>query len=193
MKQPQNSKLTINQNDETLEIFFPLSGFRDYMAIVGFVSVIIVSFPIGLLAYGIYVSELQYKIICTLFSIPFLAVGVLFMWIFIGSFFSKSCIFIDSEKIIFTWKFLNSDINQPLVIHQQDIKQLKYEKRYESKNVYFNSLSDVSINYELIISTQTKEHSLSWLIPVKSVLSVAELEWLANKISNRLGLPIIRE
>ncbi len=193
MKQPQNTKFTINQNDESLEIFFPLSGFRDYMAIVGSVSVIILSFPIGLLAYGVYASELPYKIICGLFSIPFLTAAAAFAIVFILVFFSRASIFIDSEKIIFMCKFLNSDINKPLVIHQQDIKQLKHEKRYESKNLYFNSLNDVSIKYDLIIYTQTKEHSLSWLIPAKSVLSEAELEWLANEISNRLGLPIIRE
>ncbi len=199
MKQPQNSKLTINQNDEDLEISFPLSGFNNYMAVVGFISVIIVSFPIGLLAYGVYASEGAYKIISGLGSLPFLTVSVLFMWIFIGSFFSKPCVFIDSEKIIFTYNFFKHDTNVPLTILRQDINKIEYGKgQPELLNSKFNSLN---FNYlgamlckpNLIIYTTLKEHSIRYLTSYAYDFSEAELEWLANEISNRLGLPIIRK
>lgn len=191
MNKPKNSKIISHETENYLEIFFPMAGFSNYMAIVGLVGVMILSFPIGLLAYAVYASEGQYKIVSGLGSIPFLIGAVPFMIVFIYSFFSRCCLFIDSEKLIFIELFFNLAPYEILTIFRQDIKELNSKKHYVSKNLYFHSLNDVSTKSDLIIKTQTKDYSLNWYI--KPDLSENEIEWLVNEVSNRLKLPVTKE
>lgn len=89
MEQPKNSKIKISKTADTLEIYIPPTRFRCYMTTVILGMELILSFPILLLAYGVYSAELPYKFACAAFSVPFLT-GAIGMGAFLPRFFFAS-------------------------------------------------------------------------------------------------------
>ncbi|MEM6614707.1 MAG: hypothetical protein AAF652_21190, partial [Cyanobacteria bacterium P01_C01_bin.72] len=111
MEQPKNSKIKFSKTENTLEIYIPPARFRCYLTTVILGMEFIFSFPILLMGYGIYAAEFPYKIVCAVFSLPFLA-GAIGMGAFLPHLlFASTHIDIDHKQIAIIRKMFSSEID----------------------------------------------------------------------------------
>lgn len=148
-------------------------------------------FPLTLMGYGIYAADFPYKIVCGLFSIPFLVTAIGFGTILPPIFLRNVCLCIDAQQITITNKMLNFEPNISLVIQKQDIKELERTKRHiviENPNTKYAD----SILREPDIIIRAGEEEYAFHSYILYTFSEPELDWLANELSNCLGLPITK-
>ena len=191
MEQPKNSKIKIAKIDNTLEIYIPPARFRSGLTTVILGMEFIFSFPILLMAYGVYAAEFPYKIVCATFSFPFLA-GAIGMGSMLPSLcFSSTSIHFDSQRI-------NIDFNRKIfgskcdVISRENITELRLTKRHtiirNSNSKYADAIEKLP---DLVFQAGEKEYKLGSY--THAALPEPELDWLAFEISNFWELPITNE
>ena len=188
MKQPKNSKIKITKNNNTLEIHIPPARFRCYLTTVILGMEFIFSFPILLMAYGVYAAEFPYKIVCAVFSLAFLA-GAIGMGSMLPSFFFSS------TSLHFNSQQINIDFDRKIfgskceVISRENITEFRRIKRHtvirNPNTKYADAIEELP---DLVFQVGDKEYKLGSY--THADLPEAELDWLANEISSFLKLPI---
>ena len=193
MEQPKNSKIKIAKTDNTLEIYIPPARFRSYMTTVILGMEFIFSFPILLMAYGVYAAEFPYKVICAMFSIPFLAVAIGMGTFLPHLLFASTYINIDLKQIKIVSKMFGSEINTPLVILRENLEKIKRTERHTVIRNPGNKYTAQAIDEraDLVFLAETDEHSIRFY--TSADLLDTELDWLAFEISNFWELPITNE
>lgn len=189
MEQPKNSKIKITKTEDTLEIDIPPARFRCYMTTVILGMEFIFSFPILLMAYGVYTAEFPYKIICAIFSLPFLA-GAIGMGAFLPGFlFESTHINMDLKEIKITNKMFGSETDTPLFIKKDEIEKIiRTERHIHIRNPNTKYADAIDIRANIIFKVGKDEHKIRRY--TSADLLEPELDWLAYEISNFLELPI---
>ncbi|NJL51203.1 MAG: hypothetical protein HC930_01445 [Hydrococcus sp. SU_1_0] len=193
MEQPKKSKIKITRTDDTLEIYIPPARFRSYMTIVILGMEFIFSFPILLMAYGVYAAEFPYKVVCAAFSIPFLA-GAIGMGAFLPHLlFASTYINIDLKQIKIASRMFGSEIDTPLVILRENLEKIKRTERHTVVINPGNKYTAQAIDEraDIVFQAGTDEHSIRFYTSMD--LPDTELDWLAFEISNFLKLPITNQ
>lgn len=185
MEQPKRSKVALTKTNDTLEIYFPPARFRCYMTTVILGMDFILSFPILLMAYGVYAAEFPYKIICALFSIPFLTGAIGMSTFLLPLFFESSKINMDCQKIEISCKMFGKEATSPVIIAIENITELKRTEYYAVPN------SEILKRPDIIFVVGEDEYKLRRY--TNDDLPDNEIDWLAYEISDFLKLPITRE
>ena len=191
MKQPKNTKIKINKTDDTLEIYIPPARFRCYLTTVILGMEFIFSFPILLMAYGVYAAEFPYKVVCAVFSIPFLTGAIGMSSILPSLFFS-------STKLRFNSQQINIDFDKKIfgskraVILREDITDLQRIDRHtvirNPNTKYADAIEKLP---DIVFQVGDNEYKLGSY--THADLPEIELDWLAYEISSFLQLPITKQ
>lgn len=195
MEQPKNSKIKITKNNNTLKIYIPPPRFRCYLTTVILGMEFIFSFPILLMAYGVYAAELPYKVVCAVFSLPFLA-GAIGMGAFLPHLlFASTHINIDLDRIKIFRNMFGSEIDTDtsLVIEKEQLKELKLTEQYVVIRNPGNKYTAQAINKkaDLVFQVGSDEYRIRKY--TEAALPEIELNWLAYEISTFLKLPITKQ
>ncbi len=182
MEQPKNSKIKISKTDDTLEIYIPPARFRCYLTTVILGMELILSFPILLMAYGVYTAEFPYKVVCAAFSLPFLA-GAIGMGSMLPS------LFFSSTRLLFNSQQINMNFDRKIfgskseVISREDITEFRRIKRHTViKNPNTKYAGAIEELPDIVFQVGDKKYKLGSY--THADLPEAELDWLAFEISN---------
>ena len=190
MEKPKNSKIKITKTEDTLNIYIPPARFRCYLTTVILGMEFIFSFPILLMAYGVYAAEFPFKIACAAFSLPFLA-GAIGMGAFLPHLlFASTYINIDLKQINITSRMFGSEADINLVITREELEKIKRTERHtvirnpDSKH----AAQAVDMRADLVFQVGTEDY------PIRKYHDAdfpePELDWLASEISDFWDLPI---
>ncbi|MFW9258322.1 hypothetical protein [Nostoc sp. CALU 546] len=195
MPKPQNSRVILKKDEESLEIIFPLPGFsKVYVALITFgIMFLIPSIVLVAILFGIYWADLSSKIVLVLFSIPWGIFAIAMFFIFanyIGKILANTRLEINQKKISLIQEILGVRIYEENSNARQDINKLERIKRH----IKLSSLSDYAPDYlgsiyesEIIIWAGESKYRISI-----SLVSEDELDWLVTELNDWLGLPIVK-
>lgn len=190
MEQPKNSKIKITKTNDALDIYIPPPRFRCYLTTVILVMEFIFSFPILLMAYGVYAAEFPFKIACAAFSLPFLAGAIGMGSMLPNLLFSSTSIHLNSQQININFKSMFDP--ERIVISAKDVRQLRCVERHTIiRNPNTKYEDQLGIAPDIVLQAEDKEYKLSSYSHFE--LSEVELDWLAYEISIFWKLPITQE
>ncbi|MHC5763145.1 hypothetical protein [Nostoc sp.] len=190
---PQNSRVILRKDEESLEIIFPSPAFsKAYVTLITFgIMFLIPSIVLIAILFGIYWADLSSKIVLTLFSIPWGIFAIAMFFIFanyIGNLLANTRLEINQQKISLSHEIFGVKIYEENSNSRQDINKLERIQR----NIKLSSLPDSAPDYlgsiyesEIIIWAGESKYRISI-----SLVSEDELDWLATELNEWLGLPI---
>jgi hypothetical protein len=193
MPKPQNSRVILKKEEESLEIIFPSPGFsKAYVSLITFgVMFLIPSIVLLAILFGIYWADLSSKIVLVLFSIPWGIFSIAMFFIFanyLGKILANTRLEINQKKISLSQEILGLRIYEENSNPRQDINKLERIKRH----IKLSSLPDYAPDYlgsiyesEIIIWAGESKYRISI-----SLVSEDELDWLVTELNDWLGLPI---
>ncbi len=184
---PTGSKIQLTKDADALEILIPPSGFKGSMV---FIILFAIAWNSFILFWTINAITLPFPINIpfTLFSLPFWGAGLQMLYKFFSPLLKRIRLRLDRQQISFTWEMLGLKLNRIPPTPTQEITKLVHVPRTFTTDTEGHR---VEIPPQLVIWAGVQKYQLGGKgAPVESEL---EIEWLANELSNWLGLPIQRE
>jgi serine/threonine protein kinase len=186
IKPPLNSKIILNKSADRFEIFIPPFG-------VNPATLVMLSFAIAWNSFiafwtaGALSAPFPINLPFALFSLPFWTVGLGMVMRILFSWFGKVRLKIDRRKIALTYEMWGFKYQRPGSSSREHINKLAYIPKHFTKD---SDGDRVQVHPELIVWAGTKKYQLRGL---GSFISEPELEWLAQELSQWLGLPISKD
>ncbi|WP_375513167.1 serine/threonine protein kinase [uncultured Nostoc sp.] len=174
VSKPDESKIQLIKNQDSLEIIVPPAGFNLSTVFIGLFAIAYNSFWLCCII-GTLLTPYNREL--ALLLLPFLGFGCWFMYGLLLLKFGRFCLRLNSEQMTLTWELFTWKLNERRPLPRQSINKLVYIPKY------FNGIA-VSALY---IWSGEKRYQVGANCGIKSE---AELEWLAHELSDWLGLPI---
>ncbi len=185
--QPFGSKIKLTQDEHSLEILLPPTGYQPSMIFVVLFAIAWNSF-IFFWTMSVLAAPFPANVPFALFSLPFWGAGFQMLYKILSPLFKSSRLRLDQEQIAFTWELLGWKFHRVAPASRQNITKLVYFKRTFTTDADGNR---VEVPPQLLIWAGVQKYQLGDTDSV--IYSEPELEWLANELSHWLGLPIARE
>ncbi len=176
VKKPTGSKIELTKNVDYLEILIPPEGFNPRVATTVFTALVLYRVVFNLLNTA---QPGASGTINDIYSLLFWFGEIVLMWCVVFALFGRIRLRLNQEQIALTYELFGCRFNSPRPASRQDISKLKLIKKS-----YFDEDNEPHI----VISVGTQEYRFGSLFLTTSL----ELEWLADELSDWLGLPIIR-
>jgi len=187
---PQNSKVVLTKNHNLLAIYIPPKGFTlELLPIIGF-AVIWNGFLVNWYgtAVSTWISGRWFVPLLNLLDlVSLLEVGV-FLWLILQILFAcfgQIWFKLDQEKISLWYQLFSCKYYHPLSASRHHILKLE---RTETTDKRGHKGRQIEVKPQINIWVGTKKFSIGG----GGLLSEIELDWLANELSNWLGLPVIQ-
>ncbi|MCC5637914.1 serine/threonine protein kinase [Nostoc sp. CHAB 5844] len=180
------SKIKITKNWDSIEISIPPSGFKLSMLFTGAFAIAWNSF-ILLWTINALIAPFPTNIPFALFSLPFWSVGFLMIWRLIFGLFGSVRLSIDHQQITFKRDLLGWTFHRPQSLPRENISKLVYILQHWHPFPDRNGNQTI-VPAQLDICVGIKKYSLGGNTGID--LSEIELEWLADELSDWLGIPI---
>ena len=181
---PDGSKIQLTKNGDSLEIIVPPSGFDPSIVFTGLFAIVWNSF-ILFWTIGALSAPFPVNIPFALFSIPFWGAGFMMMYKFFFHFFGRICLRLNPEQISLNWELFAWKFYRPRASPRQSINKLVYIPKHFTKD---SKGTRIAVPAQLDIWVGVKKYHLGG--SGGAIKSEAELEWLAQELSDWLGLPI---
>ncbi|MEH2375287.1 serine/threonine protein kinase [Nostoc sp.] len=181
---PDGSKIQLTKNGNSLEIIVPPTGFDSSIVLTGLFAIIWNSF-ILFWTIGALSAPFPVNIPFALFSLPFWGAGFFMVYKFLFHLFGRICLRLNPEQITLTWKLFAWKFYRPRASPRKSITKLVYIPKHFSKD---SEGTRIAVPAQLDIWVGVKKYQLGGISG--AIKSEAELEWLANELSDWLGLPI---
>ncbi len=120
-----------------------------------------------------------------LFSLPFWGAGFFMVYTFLFHLFGRIRLRLNQEQIALSWELLTFQFHRPCPSPRQSISKLVYIPQHFTKDSEGNR---VDVPAQLDIWSGIYKYRLGGTSG--GIKYEAELEWLANELSDWLGLPI---
>ncbi|BAY38614.1 serine/threonine protein kinase [Nostoc sp. NIES-2111] len=183
---PEDSKIQIIKDGDSLEIIIPPVGFRTSIVSTGLFAIawnsFILSWTIGALS-----APFPINIPFALFSLPFWGAGYFMAYNFLFSLFGSIRLTLNREQITSTRELFGHKLRHRQRSSTESITKLVYTPTHLSKDL---NRGNTPILAQLEIWAGVKKYQLGHNTNIQSE---AELEWLAQELSDWLNLPIQRE
>lgn len=192
---PLGSRVVLNKDADSLEIFIPSQRFK-----LGMIFAIV--FAIGWNSFilfwtgGVLLAPFPFSLPFVLFSLPFWLVGFSMVRAILWGIFGKIYLSLDRQQMSLTYHLLGFNYSRFRTVRIEDITDLEYTE----KNYKHNSEGNiVAIKPQITIWAGTHKYELGGSSPPDQfgsdyhTLTKPELEWLANELSDWLGIPIVKE
>ncbi|BAZ53095.1 serine/threonine protein kinase [Nostoc sp. NIES-4103] len=185
---PAGSKIQLTKNSDSLEIIIPPGGFDPSIILTGLFAIAWNSF-ILFWTIGALMAPFPINIPFALFSLPFWGAGLFIMSKFLFPLFRRIRLRIDSQEITFINESLGFEFDRTYPSPRQHIRKLVYvPKRFE---IDFKTGNTVYIMPQLVIWAGVHKYQLAGSDGI--ITSDPEIEWIAQELSDWLGIPITRE
>ncbi|RCJ33655.1 serine/threonine protein kinase [Nostoc punctiforme NIES-2108] len=181
---PEGSKIQLTKNGDSLEIIVPPSGFDPSIIFTGLFAIVWNSF-ILFWTIGALSAPFPVNIPFALFSLPFWGAGFMMVYKFFFHFFGRICLRLNPEQITLTWELFAWKFYRPRALPRQSINKLVYIPKHFTKD---SEGTRSAVPAQLDIWVGVKKYQLGG--SGGAIKSEAELEWLAQELSDWLGLPI---
>ncbi|WP_375476347.1 serine/threonine protein kinase [uncultured Nostoc sp.] len=181
---PDGSKIQLTKNGDSLEIIVPPSGFDPSIVFTGLFAIAWNSFVL-LWTIILLLANFPANIPFALFSLPFWGVGFLMVYKFLFHLFGRICLRLNSEQIALTWELFSWKFYRPRASPRQSINKLVYIPKHFTKD---SEGTRIAVPAQLDIWVGVKKYHFGG--SGGAIKSEAELEWLAQELSDWLGLPI---
>ncbi len=186
VKKPAGSRVLLTKDIYSLEILIPLQGFRlEMLRLIGAT----IAWNAFILSWtsGILLALFPSNVLFILFSLPFWIVGISMVRGVLWNLFGQVQLNLDCQQISLTYNLFGFEYSRLIPVGRKDITKLEYiEKGLKCNSEHIKQANSPKLNiwagihkYELGNST----HTLNNLTPL-------EFDWLANELSNWLGIPI---
>lgn len=191
---PLGSKVVLNKNADSLEIVIPATGFRlEMLMAIGFAIAwnSFILFWTG----GVLLAPFPINLPFVLFSLPFWLVGFSMIRAILWSLFGQVHLCINRQQISLTYSLLGFKYSRLNAARREDITKLEYAQKtfkYDSEGKIAAVRPQINIwvgkyKYELGNSSERNQDGFNY-----DVVTKPELEWLANELSDWLGMPIVK-
>jgi hypothetical protein len=197
---PQDSKIVLTKNRNLLEIYIPPKGFSlELLPLIGITIIwnaIIwnaIIFDIFLPNWSIFLSY-GYGGWFNAFLALLLLIGVGLIVQILFAFFGQIWFCLDQEKISLRYQLFVFKYYYPRPASRKQIWKLERTQTTYKPDGKGKYTKYTKVEPQINIWTKTK-----WLVPPKfefgggGLVSEIELDWLANELSDWLGLPVIRK
>ena len=181
---PEGSKIQLTKNGDSLEIIVPPSGFDPSIIFTGLFAIVWNSF-ILFWTIGALSAPFPVNIPFALFSLPFWGAGFMMVYKFFFHFFGRICLRLNPEQITLTWELFAWKFYRPRALPRQSINKLVYIPKHFTKD---SEGTTSAVPAQLDIWVGVKKYQLGG--SGGAIKSEVELEWLAQELSDWLGLPI---
>ncbi|MEH2183560.1 serine/threonine protein kinase [Nostoc sp.] len=181
---PDGSKIQLTKNWDSLEIIVPPTGFHPSIVLTGVFAIAWNSF---ILIWTIVALSAPFpaNIPFALFSLPFWSAGLLMVYKFFFNLFGCICLRLNSKEIALTWELFAWKSYRTRASPRQSVTKLVYIPKHFIKD---SEGTRIAVPAQLDIWVGVKKYQLGG--SGGAIKSEAELEWLAQELSNWLGLPI---
>ncbi|PHM10382.1 serine/threonine protein kinase [Nostoc sp. 'Peltigera malacea cyanobiont' DB3992] len=181
---PDGSKIQLTKTGDSLEIIVPPSGFDPSIIFTGLFAIVWNSF-ILFWTIGALSAPFPVNIPFALFSLPFWGAGFMMVYKFFFHLFGRICLRLNPEQIAITWELFAWKFYRPRAAPRQSINKLVYIPKHFTKD---SEGTRIAVPAQLDIWVGVKKYQLGG--NDGAIKSEAELEWLAQELSDWLGLPI---
>ncbi|MEH2318078.1 serine/threonine protein kinase [Nostoc sp.] len=181
---PDGSKIQLTKNGNSLEIIVPPTGFDSSIVLTGLFAIVWNSF-ILFWTIGALSAPFPVNIPFALFSLPFWGAGFFMVYKFLFHLFGRICLRLNPEQITLTWELFAWKFYRPRASPRKSITKLVYIPKHFTKD---SEGTRIAVPAQLDIWVGVKKYQLGGISG--AIKSEAELEWLANELSDWLGLPI---
>lgn len=186
---PSNSKITLTKNNDKFEIIIPPSGFNAGTIAIGAFAIAWNSFIFFFTGSSIF-APFPINLVFALFSLPFWVVGLTMILAVLFPLFGRTNLKIDTNKIALRMALWGIKYAPTKPSFRHEIDKISYISKHSKKD---SDGDRVHVPAKLVIWAGVKKYELSMAGDGVSSLSERELEWLAQELSDWLGLPITRE
>ncbi|QLE57231.1 serine/threonine-protein kinase [Nostoc sp. TCL26-01] len=183
---PAGSKIHLTKNEDSLEIFIPPVGSQPGMVFTGLFAIAWNSFILYWTINAISTSALV-GLPLPLFSLPFWGVGYLMVYTLLMRLFGSVRLRLHSQQISLTRELFGFKFHRPRPSPRDSITKLVYIQPHLSKDA---DGTQTQTPAQLYIWAGIQKYQLGMNTGIKSA---AELEWLAQELSNWLDMPVDRE
>ncbi|MBD2354306.1 serine/threonine protein kinase [Tolypothrix sp. FACHB-123] len=184
ISKPAGSKIQLTKNQDVLEILIPPSGWQASMLVLGFFAIAWNSF-ILFWTIGALSAPFPINIPFALFSLPFWSVGGFMLYGFLFSIWGSMRLRLDSQQVSLTHELFGFKFHRPRPSPRHNITKLVYIPPHFTKDTD-GDRTHVPAQLELWSGIQKYQLGGN-NIPLKSE---AEMEWLAQELSDWLGIKI---
>jgi serine/threonine protein kinase len=178
---PPKSKVILNKDINSLEIVIPSAGFSlGFLFSLGF-AMVWHPFLVVWVSMALY-APFPSNVFAILFILPFSLPGIKILWSILRDAFGQIQLSLNRQQICLTNKLFGFKYNHQRAGLREDITKLEYTKEgceLDSRGVRMYMPPQINILAGLsTFSLSTNE------------LTLAELDWLANELSQWLEIPI---
>ncbi|MEJ1931602.1 serine/threonine-protein kinase [Nostoc sp. NIES-2111] len=183
---PEDTKIELIKDWDLLEIVIPPIGFQPSMLFLGLFAIVWNSF-ILVWTIKVLLEPFPISVFVALFSLPFWGAGYFMVYILLFSLFGRIKLRLDKEQITCTKELFGFKFHRPRPSPRESITRIVYTPRDLTKD---SDGDKTQVTAQLEIWTGVKKYQLG---QNTNIQSEAELEWLAQELSDWLNLPIERE
>ncbi|MEH2383230.1 MAG: serine/threonine-protein kinase [Nostoc sp.] len=184
---PDGSKIQLTKNGDSLEIIVPPTGFDTSILFTGLFAIVWNSF-ILIWTIGALSAPFPVNIPFAMFSLPFWGAGFVMVYKILFHLFGRICLRLNPKQISLTWELFAWKFYRPRTSPRQSITKLVYIPKHFTKD---SEGTRIAVPAQLDIWVGVKKFQLGGISG--AIKSEAELEWVADELSDWLGLPIQRE
>jgi hypothetical protein len=176
VKKPTGSKVVLTKNANSLEILLPPRGFHSGIGFLTFFAVFWNVFLVNLTT-GVLLTAFYIGLWPLLFLLPFWFLNYRVVMVILNSCFKRVRLQISSEQLTLTHELFGWKYKRPCSAPRQDISAVRLLYGFRAKR------------QGISIWVGRQAYSLG----LDSGLTEPELEWLAQELSDSLGIPITRD
>lgn len=182
---PQDSKIVLTKNHNLLEIYIPPKGFSlELLPVIGF-AIIWNGFLVNWYAMALS-SWSSGGWFGAFFALGHVGVGVWLIVQILFAFFGQVWLQLDQEKIYLRYQLFGFKYYRPRPASRQQILKLERTQTTYKRD---SEGGQIEVKPQVNIWAGTKKFGIGG----GGLVSEIELGWLANELSDWLGLPVIRE
>ncbi|WP_336622323.1 protein kinase [Chlorogloeopsis sp. ULAP01] len=183
-----DSKIKLIKDTNSLKIIFPSMGFRKYTkianwSVIGWNSFVIL-FCIITAIYSSYPVNINFFVL----ALPFLVIGLFMLYGFIYALFGNIKLEINSEQITLMWQLFGLKFHCQHPSARKDITKLIYIPQHLTTTSKGRSFD---VPPQIILWAGVRKYQLTGI--GGAIQSETEVQWLAQELSEWLGLPIRRD
>ncbi|MBN4003956.1 serine/threonine-protein kinase [Nostoc sp. LPT] len=183
---PDGSKIQLTKNGDSLEIIVPPAGFDPSIVFTGLFAIVWNSF-ILFWTIGALSAPFPVNIPFAMFSIPFWGAGFMMLYKFFFHFFGRICLRLNPKQISLSWELFSGKFYRYRASPRQSINKLVYIPKHFTKD---SEGTRIAVPAQLDIWVGVKKYQLGG--SGGAIKSEAELEWLAQELSDWLRMDITK-
>jgi serine/threonine protein kinase len=189
VRQPANSKVLLTKTARSLEIMLPpAASTATGKAGLVFMGIFAIAWNSFILVWtgGVLMAPFPINLMFSLFSLPFWTVGLGMAGGVLFGLWGRVRLTLNAQQIRQDCEMFGFKRSIPPPSLRQDISKLEITKAYFKKD---SDGDRIEVKPQLLIWAGTRKYGFFG----GTMLSQAELEWLAQELSSWLSLPIVRE